>query len=140
MQTLLTSILSLIVLKNMLQNLRKVMYYFGTLSLYMDHINKKVKDIQEMYSVMQKFHQLTGRMLPICNLLPDGLTVTKEAREMGLQEQFNTYTAATAIVLNSLAHRIIGDFIIKIQRPKMPFKMFNSEYDAYQWLSKYSEN
>lgn len=39
-----------------------------------------------------------------------GQTVTKEVREWSAEEFSNQYTVCTAIVCNSLAHKIIGNF------------------------------
>ena len=41
---------------------------------------------------------------------------------------------AEAIVVNSLAHKIMANFITKFYKTPMPIKIFNDEESALQWL------
>jgi hypothetical protein len=97
------------------------------------------ENIKEMFAVMKVFHGVTGKMHPTLNLVPESLNLTKEAREFGIKKEVNQYTSASAIVLSSLAHRILGNFIMKVQKPAMPFKLFTSEEVASEWLLSYTE-
>ena len=93
--------------------------------------------IHEMNEVMKMIHEKSGKMHPICSIIPRDLTITKEAREYGSTKEANPYTAATAIVLSSLAHRILGNFIMRVQRPHMPFRLFANSDEALKWLAQY---
>lgn len=64
-----------------------------------------------------------------------GLTVSKEVRNWGVTETANKYTLVSGIVCNQLAHRILGNFIIKVQKPPRPTQMFASFEDAVRWLT-----
>ncbi len=65
--------------------------------------------------------------------------ITKEAREMEMflkpafKEQFSL-----AIVVHSLAQRIIGNMFLKMKtnKPKFPSRLFTSEELALKWINK----
>ncbi len=69
--------------------------------------------------------------------LSDGIanvTITKEAMEFGASKEANEFLIAHAIVVTSLANRLIGNFIIKFHKPPAPTKLFNNQEDALIWL------
>ena len=70
----------------------------------------------------------------VVNIICPDFSVTKEAREYGNSEEAYKYLKASAIVCNTLAHRILGNFFIKIQRPPRPTRMFNDLKSAIAWL------
>jgi len=72
----------------------------------------------------------------MCSIVGEGLTIEKEVREHGTKAEMLTYTKASAIVQNSLAHRIIANFIIRVQRPPVPTRAFNNKEDALAWFDK----
>lgn len=76
-----------------------------------------------------------GKAMPQLFIACPGLTVTKEVREWGVTKTANQYTLASAIVCNLLSHRIIGNFLIKVQKPPRPTKMFSNYVDAVEWLT-----
>ncbi|MFN4233630.1 MAG: hypothetical protein ACK4IK_02360 [Bacteroidia bacterium] len=61
-------------------------------------------------------------------------TVTKEVREF--VNSIPPITKAEAIVVNSLAQRIISNFIIKFHAPGRKIKVFNNLNDAVEWIKK----
>lgn len=44
------------------------------------------------------------------------------------------YTFAQAFLVSSLAQRIIGNFVINVQRPILPTRLFSTEQEAIRWL------
>ena len=61
--------------------------------------------------------------------------ISKEAREFSAQPESNKMTMASAVVVKSLAHRIIINFIINFTRQEaMKMKMFESKEKAIEWL------
>lgn len=57
-----------------------------------------------------------------------------EARNYLTQPESGKYTMARALLISSLAQRIIGNFIINVQKPDPPVRLFNTEKDAIKWL------
>lgn len=72
----------------------------------------------------------------MCGVISAGITIEKEAREKGTTPEMLRYTKASAIVQNSLAHKIIANFIISVQRPSVITKTFTSVKDALDWFDK----
>ena len=61
--------------------------------------------------------------------------ISKEAREFSAQPESNEMTMASAVVVKSLAHRIMINFIINFTRQgAMKMKMFDSKEKAIDWL------
>ena len=67
-------------------------------------------------------------------------TISKEAREISSFPVITRNAIAKAIVVKTLAHRLIGNFFIKTQKPAHKTKLFDSEEKAIEWLDKMMEN
>ncbi|MBC7694036.1 MAG: hypothetical protein H7141_01175 [Burkholderiales bacterium] len=62
-------------------------------------------------------------------------TISKEAREFSTQPATNDITRATAVIVKSLAHRIIINFIINLtNQQSMKMRMFEDRQKAINWL------
>ncbi len=60
--------------------------------------------------------------------------VTSEARAYGARKEFQLNLIAQAIFINSLANRIVGNFIIRFNKPYAPTKLFSDKQAALIWL------
>lgn len=61
--------------------------------------------------------------------------ISKEAREYSSRGNSNVMTLGTAVIVRTLAHRIIINFIINITRQAaMRMKMFDNKEKAIEWL------
>jgi hypothetical protein len=62
-------------------------------------------------------------------------SISKEAREFSTNPQSNEMTAATAVIVKSLAHKLLINFIIKFtHKQTMKMKMFDDKQKAINWL------
>lgn len=61
---------------------------------------------------------------------------TVEARNYISDPESAKYTHARAFLISSLAQRLIGNFVINVQRPKVPMKLFTNESEAIAWLNQ----
>lgn len=67
-------------------------------------------------------------------------TLTKEAREYTSLPETNAMTLATAVVVKSLAERIIINFIVNItSRQAMKIRLFEHKEAAIKWLLSVKE-
>ncbi len=67
-------------------------------------------------------------------------TLTKEAREYTSLPETNAMTLATAVVVKSLAERIIINFIVNItSRQAMKIRLFDHKEQAVKWLLSLKE-
>lgn len=61
--------------------------------------------------------------------------ISKEAREFSSLPESNQMTLGSAVIVKSLAHRIIINFIINFTRQSsMKMKMFDTKEKAIEWL------
>jgi hypothetical protein len=62
-------------------------------------------------------------------------TISKEAREFSTRPENNLATLASAVVVSSLAQRILINFIINMtQKQSMNMKIFDNKDKAIEWL------
>ncbi len=62
-------------------------------------------------------------------------SITKEAREFSTLPDTNKMTLASAVIIKSLAHRIVINFIISFARQQnMHMRMFENKNKAVEWL------
>ncbi len=62
-------------------------------------------------------------------------TITKEAREFSTLPETNKMTLACAVIIKSLSHRILINFIISFTRQQnMHMRMFENKNKAIDWL------
>jgi hypothetical protein len=61
--------------------------------------------------------------------------IEPEVREWAADHDGNHYTYSDAIVIESLSQKIITDFYLKFNRPKMPTKIFYSLEKAIDWTN-----
>jgi len=66
--------------------------------------------------------------------------VEPEVREWAADSNGNHYTFCDALVIGNLAHKIIADFYLKFNKPKMPTKIFYSVEKAYDWIKEFQLN
>lgn len=59
---------------------------------------------------------------------------TKEARELGASPGHSSHHGAVAICSNMLAHQLLGNLYIKINRPQAPTRFFSKRSEAVKWL------
>ncbi len=60
--------------------------------------------------------------------------VSKESREWGSTPEAQKNMIAQAIIVDSLANRIVGNFIIKFHKPTAKTRLFSDEESALAWL------
>ena len=72
--------------------------------------------------------------------LIDGRSVKdiyKEARDFFSSEEGSEGISASALITHSVVGKFIGSFFLKINRPTVPIKIFNSIEEAVSWLKQF---
>jgi len=67
------------------------------------------------------------------------VSMDKPAREYLSSPEATEGIIATAIVVSSKFHRIIGNFFISVNRTPMPVRIFKEVIHAEKWLGKFIE-
>ena len=63
----------------------------------------------------------------------EGFNLTKEAREH-MKANRDPVIKAYAIIADNLAYRIIANFVLKVNKPSVPYKLFANVEDGVRWL------
>jgi len=68
------------------------------------------------------------------------IVVSKESREWGSTAEAQKNMQAKAIIVNSMANRIVGNFIIKFHKPIAKTRLFSDEETALAWFREQKRN
>lgn len=101
-----------------------------------------VVDVKHLKAQYEFFKSRYDGKTKFCILVESGYdsTLTKEAREYTSQPETNAMTLATAVVVKSLAERLIINFIINIiSRQAMTLRLFDTRESAMKWLLSQKE-
>ena len=117
----------------------------ATLYLYERNLVKvithahQVLELEDMMIIQEARRNLVGKdtAYVILSMQGEQASITKEAREFASQKAEVGNRLALAIVVKSLAHRIIGNFFIQSLKPHTPARLFPSEKDALKWLDSF---
>lgn len=66
-------------------------------------------------------------------------TVDKETRHHVAKGDGARFSIAEAFILKSLAHRLVGNFYLKVEIPQKPTKFFTRISDAEVWLKTFQK-
>lgn len=95
-------------------------------------------DIKLQLHLFEAYHQITGsKLTPFLFLADNGVSVTKEARDNAILLEESSPCGATAIVVTTLAYKLIANFYLQFNKPKRPYRVFNNQSEAIEWLKKY---
>jgi hypothetical protein len=104
--------------------------------LYHLHFKKDVVcDIPLQTRLREVFREFVGDAP--CKFIfsaEEGLVLTKEARENAHVIHKDSRVLYYALVVNSLAYKIVANFYLNVIKPKGHFKMVNTIKEAARWL------
>lgn len=93
-----------------------------------------ITDARNQVSVFKKIG--SGQKVYILAVYAEDNNFTKEAREYVASDEVSDLVAADAFVIKGLALRILGNGYLKINRPRRPTRLFNTQTAAIAWLRK----
>ena len=74
-----------------------------------------------------------GKRLPIFVDITSLRSVTREAR-LYYRDEASVHATAAAILIGSVVSRVIANFVIGLDKPAVPARLFTSETKAIGWL------
>tara|TARA_B100002051_G_C16436312_1_gene486713 strand:- start:163 stop:552 length:390 start_codon:yes stop_codon:yes gene_type:complete len=93
---------------------------------------------KECIDIMNAYEQiLEPKKYPLLHLVGNYVTMDKEAREFSSSEEGLRFSKAEAFVINSLPHKILANFYMKMNKPTVPTKFFGTKQEAVAWLKKF---
>ena len=99
-----------------------------------DEFDITVTDVEELIHVFKKLSggQKNAYVIDARNTFGK---VPEEVKKMAAKHPgLNDTRKATAILINSLANKILSDFYIRVFKPVVPTKVFTDEERAIKWL------
>jgi hypothetical protein len=96
-------------------------------------------DVVDGYEMRSNFLSLSkGNKFAVLTDATNFFSTTGELRQLLASSAFTELRFAAAIVSQSPANKIIGNFFIKVNKPSTPTKLFSSEKMAFEWLNHLS--
>jgi len=98
-------------------------------------------DIQEYEENLQAYKKLIKEeKVYLLTIAPPGASVSLEVRNKFSTRERSSFKIAEAFVISTSAHRLIANFVIKVQKPKHPLRFFGFEFEAMEWLMELKAN
>jgi hypothetical protein len=95
-------------------------------------------DIPEQLENLEAIIKIcNGQPTPFVITAGKNFIITKDARDNALSLEDQSPINANAIVVQNLAYRLIAEFFIKVQKPKMPYKIFTDQEIAFEWCKQF---
>ena len=103
--------------------------------LQIDLSDNELFSLEDAFEIIKNAEVLGGGK-KFLNLIVagKGTMVDEAARKYSSSVEGCKYKLADAFVLNSLAQKLIGNFIIKINKPAVPTAIFTDIEEAVKWL------
>jgi hypothetical protein len=64
-------------------------------------------------------------------------SITKEARDYFASDEGVSMLLASALILDSVLGKFLGNFFLQINKPKTPLRLFIDEKEALKWLQQF---
>lgn len=80
---------------------------------------------------------LEPKKYPLLHIVENYVILTKEAREFSVTDNGLRFSIAEAYVIHSLAHKLVINFYLKVNKPAVPTKFFGKKEDAEEWLFQF---
>jgi len=97
----------------------------------------KVIDVEDVKLLAKTNLELAGHKAYVVLIDSEELTsVTKEAMDYTSHVESSPKTIARALMVNNLHNRIVGNFYIKVKKPRIKTRLFNDKSKAMEWLEE----
>lgn len=120
---------------------KEIAFDFGVAQLLDNYIvrievvSNVIIDYKECELLNNAIGELNNNSKSLVLMLADDTSQsTAEARAFSASDEGRRFTIADAMVTRNLAQRLIATLYIKINKPQIPSKIFNSEDEAIKWL------
>jgi hypothetical protein len=105
---------------------------------FMHFKDNSTMDIPEQLEHLNGIIKLTNNHpTPFVITAGNQVIFTKEAKENAVSLESQSPLNASAIVVSNLAYRLLADFFIRMQKPKMPYKTFTDIEKATEWCKQF---
>jgi len=96
-------------------------------------------DIPLQMRLLDYYRDITdGKLMRFMFFAAENVSLSKEARDNAIKIEDQSMLAASAVVVDNLAYKLIANFYLNFNKPKRPYKVFSKEEDAIAWLKTIS--
>lgn len=100
--------------------------------------SEKVIGARECSEMIDAIEQLgEGKEVPVMTSAGENVVIEKEARDFSASPRGLQYTKADAFIAKNLAHRLIVNLYLKVNKPLKPSRAFSNEAEAVAWLKTF---
>jgi hypothetical protein len=92
-----------------------------------------LEDSKEIFNHTKRFSS-GGKDLLVMTIAGEDSNIDPEVRDFSMSAESSVHTKGEAIILHSLAHKLLINFALKFYKPNRPMKMFTKEEEAIEWL------
>lgn len=100
-----------------------------------DNVEVGIDICKELTNAYEKL--LGNKKALLLHLVGKFVTMDKESREYSASEIGLKFSKAEAFVINSLPQKLIGNFYMRVNKPAVPTRFFDSIEKAEEWLKNY---
>lgn len=93
-------------------------------------------DMDRNFKIYESF--IKDRKLPFIIVFGEFSMANRDVQKEFAKQKRNKLKLMEAYIVNSLPHRIMGNFHLKFFKPEHPSRMFKTEEEAMDWI--YSKN
>jgi len=106
--------------------------------LQVDTAHDHVVTEQEARIITYSMGRVSGEVpRPVLKIAGRDSTEDEGTREFTASHEGQRYSLAEAVVINSTAQRLMGNFYLRINRPVKPMRLFTSVEEAVKWLKTF---
>lgn len=100
----------------------------------------ELQDIERQYEFLKNRFNSTDKFIILVES-GENSSLTKEAREFSSLPETNAFTHGTAVIVKTLAERLIINFMINVlHQQTMKLRMFDDKKKAINWLLSLKTN
>ena len=99
------------------------------------HQEIELTDAQDVLEAMGILSE--GKKLPVFIDVGEFVNIDEDVRTFSASKAGNIYTIADAIAVDNIAQKLLGNFYLKNDDPKVPTKIFTNKNDALAWLKEF---
>ncbi|MBA3682030.1 MAG: hypothetical protein H0W73_12845 [Bacteroidetes bacterium] len=101
-----------------------------------DDVNFNIEDFKQLVAFEK---ELSGKQLPVLILSSPSAGSDNDLLSYASKNINNPYCKAEALVINSLAQKILLNVYVKLKKPERPAKFFKKKEEAIKWLEQFFE-
>lgn len=118
------------------EHLKAVLYDNGIVEIVWDTSIKEIEVIhlKEMQETVCELGE--GKKTPLHFSMHEFLGITPEATKHATSEEGTKYTLAITVLVDNLAKKLLFNFFMNVNKPKVPTKGFTKKEEAFVWLEE----